>query len=786
MSDREARVWTLRDALVPREEAEAASPVLRRRLYIERLRIFAEASQQAGLLSAAACLLVALALYDRISLLALIQWCAVCLSCSLAVSFNAWRFGQRRAATRSTTYWTFAATVFAAALGLSWAMLLYASMQGGDEAVRLVVMFVLGAVSFGALSMTGFYLPAYLAFFIPIVLGVMAWSMQQAPGWLAQALVLLVFAVFVMMRAGAQIVRGLQRTLLLSVERDSWARRVNEERQRLQVLLKAIGDGVIATDTEGRVQYLNATAERLTGWRSEAARGWPLQKVLGCAGAADLVAECVRAKRSWRLPGEVQLLSRDGADSWSVQLKASPMLEEEGDLEGVVVVIRDVTALSGLEAAISYHAEHDSLTGLPNRKAFESYLTEALATVDRSGPGHVICYLDLDQFKVINDTCGHNAGDEVLKQLSAQFAERIRDTDVLARLGGDEFGILLYRCTPDKARRIAESLCALMREYRFHWDGQVYQVGVSIGVVPLDPSSTAAKHMAAADAACYVAKDQGRNRVHTAHAEDAEVAHRHDEMRLTSRIQQALDEGLFRLRYQKIVPLSPSGAVEVEFLLSMRSVDGHLMAPGVFLPAAERFNMMGKIDRHVLRLALEAIAGNRPQLRDVASFAINLSGQSLADEEFLDYVLELLDETRVDPRRLCFEITETAVIANLERALRFIEGLRALGCRFALDDFGSGLSSFGYLKNLPVDCLKIDGQFVKNMCSDPIDQSMVEAIHRVGHVMGLKTIAEFVEDEETLVLLRKMGVDYAQGWSLHRPELLIGTELPPQPTRQAV
>jgi diguanylate cyclase (GGDEF)-like protein len=386
-----------------------------------------------------------------------------------------------------------------------------------------------------------------------------------------------------------------------------------------------------------------------------------------------------------------------------------------------------------------------------------------------------VCYLDLDQFKIINDTCGHVAGDELLKRLGRVLAQQVRRQDTLARLGGDEFGVLLEHCSMHVAERVANALRRTIEDFRFAWEKQVFGIGVSIGVVPIQGlGQSVSSILSAADAACYAAKDRGRNRIHIYHEGDVELARRHGEMRWVNRIQTALEENRFELARQPIVSLSTTAGADThyELLLRMRDEDGNIVLPEAFLPAAERYNLSVKLDRWVVREAFRLLTRDPDHLEQLFLCSINLSGVSLADEDFLIFVTTELASTGLPPGKVCFEITETAAIANLPGAMRFIEVLRRIGCRFALDDFGSGLSSFAYLKSLPVDFLKIDGVFVKDIAEDPIDRELVRSINEIGHVMGKRTIAEFVESQEILTALNEIGVDYAQGFELGKPELL--------------
>jgi len=388
---------------------------------------------------------------------------------------------------------------------------------------------------------------------------------------------------------------------------------------------------------------------------------------------------------------------------------------------------------------------------------------------------HALCYLDLDQFKVVNDTCGHVAGDELLRQLSNLLRTNVRHADALARLGGDEFGILLENCPLDQALRIANQLRQSVQDFRFAWEGKTFTLGTSIGVVMIRAGNDKANVLSAADTACYMAKESGRNLVKVYHPDDAELQQRHGEMHWVTRISRALEENRFRLFYQPIVPIGVNGDSDqsrhYELLLRMVDEGGNLAPPGAFLPAAERYNMIQSTDRWVVRTAFEWLA-TRVGSSEPITIELNLSGPTVSDTTFLDYVLELLEATGVAPEWICFEITETSAIAKLTNASHLIQSLKAIGFRFALDDFGSGLSSFGYLKNLPVDYLKIDGSFIKDIVDDPIDRALVKSINDIGHVMGKKTIAEYVENESILEVLDEIGIDYAQGYGIARPRPL--------------
>jgi diguanylate cyclase (GGDEF)-like protein/PAS domain S-box-containing protein len=555
------------------------------------------------------------------------------------------------------------------------------------------------------------------------------------------------------------------------------------EKERAQVTLASIGDGVIRADSLGTIDYLNPVAERLTGWKSEEALGLTVPEVFQVVDEitrkplTDPIARCLEEGTVVESPGHALLLSKDGKE-YAVRDSAAPIYDRSGASLGAVLVFKDVTELRGMEREMIYLASHDALTGLINRREFEVRLKRAIRGARAERRHHVLLYLDLDEFKVVNDTCGHLVGDEMLKQITALLRSRVRRTDILARLGGDEFGVLLEDCPLDHARQIAEEMRRTVREFRFCWRDQIFEVGVSIGLVPINADSGDLAHvMSAADAACYVAKDSGRNRVHEYELDDTLVAERYGEMQWIHRIHRAFEDRRFRLFYQLIQPLggeSASRELLCEVFIRMLDRTGKIIEPSAFIAAAERYHLIGSLDRWVVKTAFGALAeAQRREWSRPILFAINLSGQSIGEESFQAYVVEELERSGVDSRRICFEITETAAISKLDSAIRFISALKAKGCRFILDDFGSGLSSFAYLRDLQVEFLKIDGEFVQNMMEDRVKRAMVESINQIGHVMGLQTIAEWVENRQTLEALKELGVDYAQGYWLCRPQPLV-------------
>jgi diguanylate cyclase (GGDEF)-like protein len=428
------------------------------------------------------------------------------------------------------------------------------------------------------------------------------------------------------------------------------------------------------------------------------------------------------------------------------------------------------------EATIHHLALHDALTGLDNRVAFQKTLDRLLDTARRQDCQHSLLFLDLDQFKIINDTCGHLAGDEMLRQLADLLRRSIRANDHLARLGGDEFCILLENCPLDRAREIAEHLRVAVHGFRFLWQGKLFSVGISTGIVSIDRASGSANDiLAAADIACYAAKDQGRDAIQVYERDDHDLTRRRGEMHWIARIDDALQHNQFQLWRQPILSLLGTGQTgtphHYELLLRLVDSSNGIILPGTFLPAAERYDRMREIDRWVVDKGLAYIG--RHATDDGRFHAINLSGASMRDNELAAYVKDRIATYGVAPTSVCFEITETVAIANLATAVGFMEELRRIGCRFALDDFGAGLSSFAYLKSLPVDFIKIDGRFIRTLLTDPMDQAIVEAIHRIAHVADLKTIAESVEDTSLLDVLRDIGVDFAQGFGLGVPEPIV-------------
>ena len=547
------------------------------------------------------------------------------------------------------------------------------------------------------------------------------------------------------------------------------------EKERAQVTLQSIGDAVIATDRDGRIDYMNPVAEQLSGWGKEEARGENLGTVLRLLDEVSRdklenpLVRCLREGQLVHFAEHSVLLNRLGQEI-AIQDSAAPIRDRSGEIVGAVVVFRDVTKERRLKRALSYQASHDALTGLINRREFDNRLAEALQSAQQDQGPHTLLYVDLDQFKVVNDTCGHSAGDRLLRDVTGLLQAHVRAADTIARLGGDEFGILVRNCSAEQGANIADNIRQAIRDYRFTWEQNTTGIGASIGVVEItSESQSAAALLSAADIACYAAKDSGRNRVHL--YDSNEVSGRHREMYWVSRVTRAVDEGRLELYYQQITPTSdasPALPVFCELLVRLRDDGGKLVLPGEFIPAAERYNMVAAIDRWVMQRAVQVLREHASGEEAPFLFALNLSGMSIGDRGFLEFALSLTEDRRI-ARGLCFEITETAVITSMSEAVYFMRELKERGCRFALDDFGSVLSSFHYLKNLPVDFLKIDGQFISSVTTDAVDRSMVEAISHVGRTLGIATIAEKVESAAVFAELKRLGVQFAQGYYISKP-----------------
>ena len=572
---------------------------------------------------------------------------------------------------------------------------------------------------------------------------------------------------------------------LIGVETDITEQKVYEEalfheKESAQITLQSIGDGVVTTSSDGCVEYLNPVAEELTGWKLDDAVGQPLDEIFRgfhedtCEPLENPLTAAIRRNRSIKSARPSLLIRRDGNELY-IESTASAIRNDKGEVTGGVLVFHDVSESGELNRRLSYQASHDIVTGLVNRREFETRLDRALKSAKAGQTSYALCFLDLDRFKIINDTCGHGAGDSMLGQLGTLLKSKIRWRDSLARLGGDEFGVLLESCSMDEAVRSAEALLQTIQDFKFEWEDRTFRLSVSIGVVPITADSDdVGSILTTADAACQAAKESGRSRIYSYHENDIDLMRRRREIQWAARINNALEEGRFELFRQTILLLQEDdGGMHYELLLRMRDENGALVSPELIINAAERYGIMPNIDRWVVSNAFRWLVSEADEREGLSLCSINLSGQSFTDEKFLPFVIEQLQHSGLDASKICFEITETSAIASYAQASRFINALKELGCLFALDDFGTGLSSFGYLKHFPVDFLKIDGSFVKEILHDPIDREMVRSINEIGHLTGKKTIAEFAENHEIITMLKGMGVDYAQGYGVSEPERVL-------------
>ncbi|HEY8053072.1 MAG TPA: PAS domain S-box protein [Steroidobacteraceae bacterium] len=575
------------------------------------------------------------------------------------------------------------------------------------------------------------------------------------------------------MRDSSGAITGYEGTIADITERKRAEQAVFAEKERAQVTLQSIGDAVITTDAQGRIEYINPVGETLTGWTLSEARGQPLAAVLKLVDEltgepiGNSLAGALGRGESGAAADHSVLITRAGSEV-AIQESAAPICDRQGHVIGAVVVFHDVTRERRLKRALSWQASHDALTGLINRREFDNRLHTALLAAQREEGAYALLYIDLDQFKVINDTCGHQAGDRLLRDVTGLLQTRVRTSDTIARLGGDEFGVLLEGCTPEQAVRIADGVRQGIRDFRFVWGANTLSVGASIGVVQITAETeNAASVMSAADIACYAAKDAGRNRIHV-YGTDG-VSHHHREMHWVSRVTRAVEDERLELFFQPIVCLAdPAARAFYELTVRLRDDSGELVLPSEFIPAAERYNVMAVIDRWVVGQAIALLTERARRGESLPLLAVNLSGTSLNEQSFVDFMLHSVTEPAV-ARALCFEITETAAVTSLANARFLMSELKARGTRFALDDFGTGVSSFVYLKALPVDYLKIDGQFISHVTDDPVNRSMVEAISKVGRALGIATVAECVESGAVLEELKRIGVDFAQGFHLAQP-----------------
>lgn len=543
-----------------------------------------------------------------------------------------------------------------------------------------------------------------------------------------------------------------------------------ERAKHFSMIIEQSHNAVMVTDAAGKIEYVNEKFVEITGYNLSELLGQNSQLVqpvwVSKTNKKEFM-EKLENGHAWR--SKVNYRKKNGDTYWAFE-SVSFMKDDSGNVTHFLSTHRDISKEYELSEKLNYQVSHDDLTSLVNRREFERRVDKLLKSTNMDEEEHVLCFMDLDQFKVVNDTCGHVAGDELLRQLSTLLLKTVRKKDTLARIGGDEFAVLFENCTIKNAYRATSAILEAIQNFQFSWEDRSFKLGASIGLVEIKGTMFAITDiLKAADTACYMAKDAGRNRIQVYQAEDSQMMQRQGEMLWVTRINEALDKNLFCLYAQIISSVQEGSSDHYEFLIRMEDKEGGIVPPGAFLPCAERYNLISKLDRWVIYNAFKFIANNNKFTNRISFCSINLSGQSLTEDDFLDYVITNLQEFKISSGKICFEITETAAISNLNVAIKFITTLKEMGCRFALDDFGSGLSSFGYLKNLPVDYLKIDGIFVKDIVDDPIDRAMVKSIHEIGHVMGMKTIAEFVENDAIKEMLKEIGVDYVQGYGIGKP-----------------
>lgn len=744
------------------------------RLSAEQVRLLYTQGRSALLASIAASLLIIAILWDRAELSSLLAWgiglnAATLIRLGLIMAFN--RLNPPDCALEP---WRIANVAGAIVGGFLWALVVLLLNPAWPASHLIMVYVLLTSIMASAIPTNTIVYSAYLGFMLPITVGMATWPL------IYNAESYQVLAPFTLLANGIIVAiahtyhQTIARILTLKLQNKDLVEHLTETQERTQATLHCIGDAVITTDAAGRIESMNPKAEELAGIMLTAARHQPLNAIFhitdGNAKPIPTLAPLNLTKAQAPASAHDVVLHRQD-HKVPVRYSMAPIHLPDGQALGAVVTFQDMSEPQALAQQLVYYATHDPLTGLINRREFENRLAYALKVAVEEDKEHVCLYMDLDQFKIVNDTCGHVAGDELLRQLTAVLKLKLRGADTLARLGGDEFGVLLEGCNPTEGEKIASLLRKTVGEFRFVWDQKTFEIGASIGLVSINRHSQNIAHvLSKADIACYAAKDLGRNRVHIYQDSDTELLRREGEMQWVSEITGALKEGRLALYYQDIMALAGvEDRRRIELLIRMRTPSGRLVLPGAFLPAAERYGLMPVIDRWVIRHTLAWLAG---QGADNLQCLINVSGISICDQDFLDFVLKQFKTYKLLPHQICFELTETAAVANLAQALHFMDKLKALGCRFALDDFGSGVSSFAYLKSLPVDYLKIDGGFVRDMLHDPVAHAIVVAITEVSHALGIHTIGEHVESDDILQDLWRLGIHYAQGNTIAEPQPL--------------
>lgn len=752
--------------------------------------------------------------WDMIEKSWLLGWLAAIYFLTFARFFLVKAYFRKNPSIAESVFWGRLFYIGALLSGLLWGSAGGLFFVTGSATHQLFLAYLLGGMIAGAMATLSSYKGAFLAFSIPVVLPFTYQVITHESD--IQMIIALTYLLFVFAMSGIshrlyqtitdsfkfrfdniQLLKRLiqtknqleqrvaERTEALTITNDI----LHQEKELFQITLASISDAVITTDINGKITFLNPTAEIFTGWSNEETYDTPLQKVFNIVDiathkpATNPLVDHSNEPESSHKHRECILIHRDKKE-YIIDYAVAPIQNEQKQVIGAVITFRDVTEQRQLTQKLAYQAAHDSLTGLLNRKEFENRLSKILTSM-RKTDLHALLYLDLDQFKIINDSCGHSAGDKLLRQVTALLHSKLRARDTLARLGGDEFGVILEHCPRIQALQVAHTLRELVQNFRFQWQDKTFTIGVSIGLFPITHENKGLEHaLNAADSACYAAKELGRNRVQVYQSDQ----HPQDstEMQWLPRIQNALEKQRFQLYYQPIHLVSehPAQVQHGEILLRLKDENGQLIMPGAFLPAAGRYDQILLIDRWVVQRSLQVIKTHTAHLTN-AVYTINISRQALENEEFLDFTVSSIKASQLDPTCICFEISKQTALNDIRHVMRFVTILKELGCRISIDDFGSDLSSFSYLKDIPLDYLKIDGRLIKNMHTDSVNQAMVESIHHIGHIMRLKTIAVWVENDQTLQILENIGVDYVQGFWVAEPTPLdVNLPLPDNRIRQ--
>jgi diguanylate cyclase (GGDEF)-like protein/PAS domain S-box-containing protein len=758
---------------------------LQERIRVEQVALLYRNSATGFVVSIAAGALLALTLSEHIPFERIGIWYGLLLAITAARYYVTTRYRKSLPEERKSTIWETLVLLGAGCAGLVWGLSIIILFPPDSVVYQFFIALVLAGMVGGSVAIFSARKTVYMAFSFAILIPVIfrfLYEEDTVHTMLAFMVIIYLAAMTITARNTEQVIRL---ALALRFDNQELTEQVSQ-RKRIETALRSseerfrdftdsAADFFWELDSRLRFTDISERFHEITGLRREQIIGKTIEQILTQhCDDIDLVAQYAGQFKDKRIVEKIEL---DWMITQSTRrtllFNAKPIFDKQSVFQGYRGVGRDVTEERHITEQMNHQAKHDALTGLVNRREFMRRLENALAHSKGDGSSHVLCYLDLDQFKIVNDTVGHAAGDELLKELSGLLCARLRTRDTLSRVGGDEFALLLENCQLHAGVQVAESLLAVLADFRFRWETREFQIGASIGVVPISvETETALQVMTQADLACYTAKDRGRNRILVYQPEDLELKRMESQIALISELQAALRNNHFRLYQQPILSLADNRVGHYELLLRLLEPPEKILSPKSFIPAAERYGMMKEIDRWVIVNALSAYTQEYGYSSDIV-FSINLSGNSLNDDDLLAWILTQLRESKVAPACICFEITETAAIRNLNQAKQMISSLKVEGCQFALDDFGSGLSSFAYIKHLPVDFLKIDGSFVSDTQQDTTASAMVAAINEMGHVLGIKTIAEHVENTATLEIMRTIGVDYVQGHAVGEPTALL-------------